>query len=97
MIIAVVWSFGTGAAVMALGSTATTGTSAATTTVTKRVANVEPTGTEPAEFAPKKSDFEIGSKFLRKRASAREAAVSATASSRNMWVRRTCPMRAHSR
>jgi hypothetical protein len=66
MIIAVVWSFGTGAAVMALGSTATTGTPAATTTVTKRVANDEPTGTEPAEFAPKKSDFEIGIKILEK-------------------------------
>jgi hypothetical protein len=42
MIIAVVGAFGVGAAVLALGSTDTTGTPAATTTMTETASNDEP-------------------------------------------------------
>lgn len=66
MIIAVVGSFGIGAAVVALGSTDTTGTLTGGTTVTQAAPNDEPTRTESAEFSPKKSDFEIGIKILEK-------------------------------
>jgi hypothetical protein len=58
MIIAVVGAFGFGAAVVWLGSTDTTGTPAA------QQSTAEPT--EPAQFTPKKSDFEIGIKILEK-------------------------------
>jgi hypothetical protein len=61
MIIAIVGAFGLGAAVVALGSTDTTGTPAATPTLTG-----EPTA-EPAGFTPKKSDFEVGIKILEKK------------------------------
>jgi hypothetical protein len=61
MIIAVVRSFGVAAAVVALGSTDTTGTPAATTTMTESAPNDKP-NEEPtaAGFTPGKSDFEIG-------------------------------------
>ena len=60
MIIAVVGAFGFGAAVVWLGSTDTTGTPAATHTLTGE------STAEPAGFTPKKSDFEIGIKILDK-------------------------------
>jgi hypothetical protein len=65
MIIAVVGAFRVGAAVLALGSTDTTGTPA-TTTMTETAPNDEPTE-EPtaAGFTPRKSDFEI--KILEKK------------------------------
>ena len=61
MIIAIVGAFGVGAAVGAVGSTDTTGTPAATTTLTGE------STAEPAGFTPQKSDFEIGIKILEKR------------------------------
>jgi hypothetical protein len=61
MIIAVVGAFGLGAAVVALGSTDTTGTPAATPTRTGE------STAEPAGFTPKKSDFEVGIKILEKK------------------------------
>jgi hypothetical protein len=60
MIIATVGAFGLGAAVVALGSTDTTGTPAATPTLTGE------STAGPAGFTPKKSDFEIGIKILDK-------------------------------
>jgi hypothetical protein len=60
MIIAIVGAFGIGAGVVALGSTDTTGTPAATRTLTGE------STAEPAGFTPKKSDFEIGIKILEK-------------------------------
>ena len=71
MIIAVVGAFGVGAAVLALG-TDTTGTPAATTTMTETAPNDEP-NEEPTEeptaagFIPRGSDFEIGIKILQKK------------------------------
>jgi hypothetical protein len=71
MIIAVVGSFGIGAAVVALGSTDTTGTPAGTTTVTETAPNGEPTDEtteEPttATFIPRRTDFKIEIKILEK-------------------------------
>jgi hypothetical protein len=60
MIIAVVGAFGLGAAVVALGSTDSTGTPAVTPPLTAESA------AEPAGFTPKKSDFEIGINILEK-------------------------------
>ena len=60
MIIAVAGAFGLGVAVVAVGSTDTTGTPAATPTRTGE-------SDEPAGFIPKKSDFEIGVKILEKK------------------------------
>ena len=58
MIIAVVGAFGLGAAVVAFGGPGTIGIPAA------QRSTAEPT--EPAQFTPKKSDFEIGIKILEK-------------------------------
>ena len=65
MIIAVVRSFGVAAAIVALGSTDTTGTPAATTTMTESAPNDKP-NEEPtaAGFTPRKSDSVIGIKIL---------------------------------
>ena len=60
MIIAVVGAFGLGAAVVALGSTDSTETPAATPALTGK------STAEPAGFTPQKSDFEIGIKILEK-------------------------------
>jgi hypothetical protein len=72
MIITVVGAFRVGAAVLAFGSTDTTGTPAATTTMTETAPNDEP-NEEPTEeptaagFTPRKSDFEIEIKILEKK------------------------------
>ena len=86
MIIAVVGAFEVGAAVLALGSTDTTGTPAATTTMTGTAPNGEPNEgptEEPtaAGFTPRKSTFRSGSRALRRSASALPAAASPTGSS----------------
>jgi hypothetical protein len=86
MIIAVVGAFEVGAAVLALGSTDTTGTPAATTTMTGTAPNGEPNEgptEEPtaAGFTPRKSTFRSGSRAFRRSASALLAAASPTGSS----------------
>jgi hypothetical protein len=55
MIIAVVRSFGVGAAVVALGSTDTTGTPAAQTTMTESAPNDKPVAASPNGSSPSTS------------------------------------------
>jgi hypothetical protein len=72
--------------VVALGSTDTTATPAATASVTQTAPNGEP-NEEPTEepmaagFTPRKSDFEIGIKILEQKASAVPVAASHTGTS----------------